>query len=106
MSSYKHIRKKINKQNSELKRQYFSERLVQAKGNMRESWKTIKQIINKRSKSTKIDLLKDSEREFVDMQEISNSINSYLCSVGMELASKLEDASNPMLTGAFSFSCS
>ena len=101
MSSYRHIRNKINKQNSELKRQYFSERLVQAKGNMKESWKIIKQVINKRSKSTNIDLLKDSGREIVDMQEISNTMNSYFCSVGKDLASKIEDAPNPMLTGEY-----
>ena len=57
MSSERHIRNKIKKQNSELKRQYFSERLAQAKDNMKESWETIKQVINKRSKSTNIDLL-------------------------------------------------
>ena len=101
MSSYRHIRNKINKQNSELKRQYFSERLVQAKGNMKESWKTIKQVINKRSKSTNIDLLKDSGREIVDKQEISNTMNACFCSIGKDLASKVEDYPNPMLTGEY-----
>ena len=100
-SSYRHIRNTINKQNSELKRQYFSERLVQVTGNMKESWKTIKQIINKGSKSTNIDLLKDSGREIVDMQEISNTMNSYFCSVVKDLASKIEDAPKPMLTGEY-----
>ena len=66
---------------------------------MKESWKTIKQIINKRSKSTNIDLLKDSGRDIVDMHEISNNTNSYFCSVVKDLASKTEDAPNPMLTG-------
>ena len=84
-----------------MKRQYFSERLVQAKGNMKESWKTIKQVINKRSKSTNIDLLKDSGREIVDKQEISNTMNAYFCSVGKDLASKIEDVPNPMLTGEY-----
>ena len=91
----------LNKQNFELKRQYFSERLVQAKGNMKESWKTIKRVINKRSKSTNIDLLKDSGREIVDKQEISNTMNAYFCSVGKDLASKIEDVPNPMLTGEY-----
>ena len=99
MSSYRHIRNKINKQNSELKRQYFSERLAQAKGNMKESWKTINQVLNKRSKSTNIDLLKGPGGEIVNKQEISNTMNDYFCSVGKDLASKIEDAPNPMLTG-------
>ena len=101
MSSYRHIRNKINKQNSELKRQYFSERLAQAKGNMKESWKTINQVLNKRSKSTNIDLLKGPGGEMVNKQEISNTMNDYFCSVGKDLASKIEDAPNPMLTGEY-----
>ena len=101
MSSYRHIRNKINKQNSELKRQYFSEKLAQAKGNMKESWKTINQVLNKRSKSTNIDLLKEPRGEVVDKQEISNRMNAYFCSVGKDLASKIEDAPNPMLTGEY-----
>ena len=49
-----------------------------------------KQVINKRTKSTNIDLLKDSRSVIVDMQEISNAMNSYFCSVGKDLASKIE----------------
>ena len=101
MSSYRHIRNKINKQNFELKRQYFSERLAQAKGNMKESWKTINQVLNKRSKSTNIDLLKGPGREIVDRKEISNTMNAYFCSGGKDLASKIEDVPNPMLTGEY-----
>ena len=101
MSSYRQVRNKINKQNFELKRQYFSERLAQAKGNMKESWKTINQVVNKRSKSTNIDLLKGPGREIVNRQEISNTMNEYFCSVGKDLASKIEDAPNPMLTGKY-----
>ena len=103
MSSYRHIRNKINKQTSELKRQYFSERLAQAKGNMKESWKTINQVVNRRSKSTNIDLLKGPGGEIVNKQEISYTMNDNFCSVGKDLASKIEDAPNPMLTGLIFF---
>ena len=41
ISSYRHIRNKINKQNSELDRQCFSERISEAKGDMKESWKVV-----------------------------------------------------------------
>ena len=67
---------------------------------MKESWKTINQMLNKRSKSTNIDLIKESHGELVNKQEIS-SINSYFCSVGEDLTSKIEDAPNPMLTGEY-----
>ena len=61
------------------------ERLAQAKGNMNESWKTVNQVLNKRSKSTNIDLLKGPGGEIVNKQEISNTMNDYFCSVGMDL---------------------
>ena len=35
------------------------------------------------------------------MPEISNTINSYFCLVGKDLASKNEDATNPMLKGTY-----
>ena len=82
MSSYRYIRNKINEQITELKSQYFLEKLAQAKGNMKESWKTINQVLNKSSKSTTIDLLKESHGEVVNKQEIFNSMNAYFCSVG------------------------
>ena len=68
---------------------------------MKESWKTINQVVNKRSKSTNIDLLKGPGREIVNRQEISNTMNEYFCSVGKDLARKIEDAPNPMLTGKY-----
>ena len=58
-------------------------------------------MLNKRSKSTNIDLLKGPGGEIVSKQEISNAMNEYFCSVGKDLASKIEDAPNPMLTGEY-----
>ena len=39
---------------------------------MEETWRTIKQLINKRSKSTIIDLLNDKGTEIISKKEISN----------------------------------
>ena len=58
-------------------------------------------MLNKRSKSTNIDLLKGPGGEIVNKQEISNTMNDYFCSVGKDLASKIEDAPNPLLTGEY-----
>ena len=39
---------------------------------MEETWRTIKQLLNKRSKSTIIDLLNDKGTEIISKKEISN----------------------------------
>ena len=38
---------------------------------MEESWRTIKQLLNKRSKSTNIDLISDKGNEIITKKEIS-----------------------------------
>ena len=35
------------------------------------------------------------------MQDIANNMNSYFCSVGKDLASKIEAVPNPMVTGKY-----
>ena len=52
MSSYQQLRNKVNSLNTKLKRQYFATRVSKFKGNMKVTWKTINQLLNKRSKST------------------------------------------------------
>ena len=82
MSSYRHIRNETNKLISELKKQYYSERISQAKDNIEESWRTINQVTNKPSKTTKIDMFKESGSDLVNKQDIANTMNHYFCSVG------------------------
>ena len=68
---------------------------------MKESWKTLNQLMNKRSKSTNIVCLKDQDKELVGKKEIAESMNQFLCSVGKDLASEIDDAPNPLLSGDY-----
>ena len=97
MSSYRHLRNKVNSLNTKLKRQYFATRVSKFKGNMKESWKTINLLFNKRSKSTNIDLLRDQNKTISNKGEISQSMNSFFCSIGKELASNIEDGHDPLI---------
>ena len=80
MSSYRHLRNKINSLNTKLKRQYFATRVSSFKGNMKENWKTINQLFNKRCKSMNIDVLRDENKTISNNGEISQSMNSFFCS--------------------------
>ena len=66
---------------------------------MKESWRTINQVVNKRWKSTKIDILKESGSEVINKQDIADTMIAYFCSVGKDLASKIVAVPNPMVTG-------
>ena len=97
MSSYRHLRNKVNSLNTKLKRQYFATRVSKFKGNMKESWKTINLLFNKRSKSTNIDLLRDQNKTISNKGEISQSMNSFFCSIGKDLANNIEDGHDPLI---------
>ena len=56
---------------------------------------------DKRSKSSNIDCLRDSGREIVHKNGISNAMNSFFCSIGQDLADKIDQVPNPLLSGDY-----
>ena len=66
----------------------FLLKISACKGTMKESWKTINELLNKRSKSSNIDGLKESGSETVHRKDIPDAMKSYFCSVGKDLADK------------------
>ena len=46
---------------------------------MKESWKAINELLSKRSKSSNIDCLKESDSEVVHKKDISNAMNNVFC---------------------------
>ena len=99
--SYRHVRDKVNALNTQQKKEYYHNKISACKGNMKESWKTINELLNKRSKSSNIDSLKESGSETVHKKDIPDAMNSYFCSVGKDLADKISPVANPLLSGDF-----
>ena len=77
INSYKEYRIRVNALNKALKKQYFSDKINNNKGNMKDSWQTINQLQKKRSQSTNIVSLKQSNQAIFDKERISNKINEY-----------------------------
>ena len=82
MLSNREARNKVNSLNISLKKNYYKDRISQHSGNMKETWKITNDLLNKRSKSTNINSLNVGNIEIVDKRVISNTMNSYFCSVG------------------------
>jgi len=99
MDAYRQARNRVNSLNIPLNRWHFSAKISECKGNMKESWKTVNELLNRRSKSSNIDCLKDSEHTFDHKKATSNSRNNFLCTIGEKLASKIDAVPNPLLSG-------
>ena len=97
MDSYKQIRNKINVLNTKLKKKYYSVKIAACQGNMTESWKAINELLSKRSKTSKINCLKQSGALVFQKKELSDSMNDFFCSVGKDLADEINPTPNPLL---------
>ena len=89
MSAYKHMRCKANNLNQSLKTQYFTNKIRSCEGNIKETWKTMNQVINKGSKTTKIKALKEGDETTNEDKSIADTMNSFFCNVGKILAEKI-----------------
>ena len=101
MDSYRKIRNKVNSRNVLLKKKHYINRISACIGNMKESWKAINELLNKRSKSSNIDCLKESGTEILNKKDISNAMNNYFCTIGSDLADKIQPAAKHLLSGEF-----
>ena len=68
---------------------------------MKETWKTINLLLNKRSKTTNIKSLKVDDQFIVDNTEIAQSMNKFFCSVGEKLSDHIPQQPNPMLSNEY-----
>ena len=68
--------------NTQLKRKYFYEKLTQFQGDLKKTWKTINQVINKKSSTTVVPCLTVDGQTVRGHKEIACSMNEYFCSIG------------------------
>ena len=98
-AAYKQIRNKVTNMNQKLKRDFFSDKIKTFEGNVKETWKTINQMINKRSKTTHNSSLEDGDKDITDSQQIADAMNQYFCNIREKLSSKIPTRKNPLLSG-------
>ena len=70
MDSYRQVHNKVKTLNKQLKKQCYTNKISACKGNMKESWKTINEFLNKRSKSCNIDCLIENGSQTVHKKNI------------------------------------
>ena len=82
-------------------RKYFSNKLQENIGNLKETWKIVNSFLNKTSKTTKIDTIKVEDNIVTDKNKIPNIMNKYFCKVGESLKKKIPNKPNPLLNGIY-----
>ena len=102
MQAYRRIRNRVNSLNTKLKKAYFSQKIADCQGNMKETWNTINKLINKRSKTTNISSLVVDEACLTNSSEIADSMNDYFCNMGSKLSSKIPNIEKPLINGDYS----
>ena len=100
MGCYRQVKNKVNSLKVLLKREYFTKRINEHKGNIKEAWKTANEFLTKRKQFTN-NSLKSGNIEIQGKKEIPTVMNSYFCSVGEELANKIGGTPNPLLKGDY-----
>ena len=65
---------------------------------MKETWKTINLLLNKRSKTTNVSSLDVEGRNVTDNNEIAQSMNDFFCSIGRKLSDDIPQQPNPLLS--------
>ena len=101
LASCKHLRNNVNRLNIDLKRKHFTEKIQNSEGNTKETWKALHKLMNKRSKTTNIDELKQEGNVISKKKDIYDTMNQYFSSVGTTLAEEIEDSPNPLLSGEY-----
>ena len=101
MAAYRQVRNKANRMNADLKKTYFTNKIQEAEGNVKETWSTINKLINKRSKTTTIQSLRVDGITIFDSKEIANSMNQFFCTFGEKLSNDIPETENPLLNDEY-----
>ena len=91
--SYKHARK--------LKNEHYTKQINENLGNTKQTWKIINEIVNKTSKTTKIESIKIESKVITDESKIPNLMNSYFCNVGKTLKANVPHQQNSFIAGNY-----
>ena len=86
--AYKQCKNNLNRYIKETKRRYYNSKLTNS-ANIKESWQTINELLNRKSKTTTISEINVNERKIVGDKNIANEFNKYFSEIGKKLANEI-----------------
>ena len=100
--AYSKLRNKVNKLNLDLKRDLFTNKISSYQGDLKNTWKVINQVLNKKSKTTNIPSLNIDGNVVLNGRDLAESVNGFFCNVGNNLSSIIPHKKNPLLENEYS----
>ena len=74
---------------------YFSNDIQNNKGNLKKTWKSINQCLNRNPNSKKIVLIKDSNENDIKSEDMANAFNEHFINIGSNLAQQISRPNYP-----------
>ena len=71
------------------KQEYFTKKIEDSKGDLKNTWKILRQVIGKGNSATTIDRIKYEGNEIRDEQQISDACNDHFVSIGDKLSGNI-----------------
>ena len=86
-AAYKKKKNFVNKELKRIKKDYYKGKLKETSGDQRETWKTLNELMGKKSNSTQINELQTPE-SISQPQEVANYLNTHFTEIGSKLVSE------------------
>ena len=82
-NEFKRLRNKVNNTKFVEKRNYYSETLNETKGNPKQMWRKLKELVPTKNKmSSDIQKIKIQDKEVTDSRKIADLLNDYFINIG------------------------
>ena len=84
--AYQQLRNKVGCRLRKSKQEYFTRKIEDSRGNLKSTWKILRQVTGKGNSTTAIDRIKYENNEISDEQQISDICNHHFVSIGDKLS--------------------
>ena len=87
--AFHQIRNRVTYTIRKARSEYFTKKLAKSNGDLKKTWQTLKQAMNKEGKSNPIDKLNVNGSEINDKMKIAESCNEHFTDTGKKFASEI-----------------
>ena len=88
-ATYKYLRNKVNYTIKDSKKSCLTQSVYAAKKDSREIWKTLRNVVPGKARSTNVTCIKTEDSECTDSKNIANILNDHFATVGPKLVAKI-----------------
>ena len=88
--AFQHIKKRVTYKVRKLRSEYYLKKIKENEGDLKGTWKILKQVMNKEIDQSNIQKLLYNGQEINDKQKISENFNDYFIGIGEELATGIQ----------------